>query len=173
MQTDYVKLVEEITAKSACFDCRVYVDGACAKDSYARLPLFASSGSNETAVLQQLEQLCLQHPIQVADLFQKDGPAVRDFDQTAFGLACASKGAFFATEQFAFPKSCRNRSTIEFYEWSVVPLRAAMQESRQRFLSRPSLSPNEHWEALLKNAINPVLNLSHGRSAAKDDGSIG
>jgi hypothetical protein len=48
-----------------------------------------------------------------------------------------------------------------------------MQKLRDYFLAGSAFPSNEHWQIVMKNAINCVIDLSHGGCAAKDDSFIG
>lgn len=101
------------------------------REDETRVDRHLALGSNRTdpSILQDTQQLALQHVWQLADFIQKQRPALGIHEQTLTGSSRPRKRSLQMAEQFAFDHIRRDRAAIDGNEKLVGTTGQRMQRS--------------------------------------------
>jgi hypothetical protein len=81
---------------------------------------------------------------ELADLIEKDCPAVGQFEAPGLRRDRVRKRAPLATEQFAFDERSRQRRAIDVHEATATTCAPLVEGARQKSLSGSGFSEEEH-----------------------------
>ena len=96
------------------------------------------------AFLQHAQQLGLRIGVQVADLVEKERPAVGQLEFAAPHRRGAGERAFLVAEQFAFNQLTRNGGTVHLDERAFDKRTLLMDISREQLLARARFTDQQH-----------------------------
>ena len=102
-----------------------------------------SPNAGEMAVLQDVQQLCLQAPVELGDFVEEKRSALsRVSTRPGFGgVAAPVKGAFLESEEFAFEERAGNCRAVHLHERAIPPGGDLfVNETRQHFLASAALT---------------------------------
>src|SRR5207237_4690791 len=96
--------------------------------------------AGEGSVLEKTQQLGLQRPAHVADLVEKNGPAVGLFNATVLLSQRAGEGALFVAEQLAFQQRFGDRPAVDAHVISRASLAPGAERAGDAFLAATSFA---------------------------------
>ena len=102
----------------------------------------------------------------LADLIEKDGPSIRNFDFSLLLSHRTRKCASFVSEELAFQQRFRQRSTIDRHERPVVAAAVAMNRPRHQFLARTAFTTDQHGRIRGSDLSNELKYFPHARTFA-------
>ena len=124
---------------------------SAARSALVALMIQASTGSLRVApepahraVLQDLEQLGLEHLAQESDLVEEERAPVRGLEQTGLRLARLGEGAALVAEQLGLEQRLRDRRAVDVDERPAGPGAHAVEEPRHQPLAGAGLAGDEH-----------------------------
>src|SRR5262249_54933051 len=113
------------------------------------------------AILQDLQKLCLETKIQIANFVEEDGSSVGQFEQTWLALERAGKGTPFIAEQLAFGKLRRNRCAIQLDERRGWTVRERVNTAGYDFLPGAGLTVDENGNVTGRDSREQLVQLNH------------
>ena len=143
---DHVDAIEKIGAKSAGLDFLLQIAIGRADHARVHALFFMVADAREMAVLQNVQQLRLQAPVELGDFVQEQRAALRHFHAAGFCGVRARESAFLESKQFAFEQRAGNRRAIHFHERAFPPGRALVNETRQHFLASAAFTEDQNRE---------------------------
>ena len=124
--------------------------------------------SLESLVLEDPEDLGLKGKRHIADLVEKQRPAVALLelaDATAVG---AGEGALLMAKKLAFQQVLRDGRTVEREEGRLGPGTMLVDGAGNQFLAGPALASDQHGDILGCDAADRLVHLTHDGGAAQD-----
>src|ERR1019366_4250033 len=169
MQADDVDPIEKIRTESARFDSRLQVAVRGTDNPDMCLAVFASPDARVTAILQQMQQFCLQRRGHVANLIEEESASIGDLHQASFTLIRPRKGALLIAEQFAFKQVDRYRGAVQFDKRGIPQSRPCMHVTSDNLLPRAGLPSDKYRKVRFTYACNRVAHIFHGGRRTEDD----
>ena len=138
-----------------------------AQDAHVHAEHLVAAERHHFAVLDHVEQACLQWQRHVADLIQEQRAAVGLQDPSRVALAGSSgEGARLVAEQFTFDQRLGNGSAVHGYEWLVGPAAGVMDGARAETLAGAGFPQQQHRDIAIHHAAQDVDVVQH-RSIAR------
>ena len=97
----------------------------------------------EFALLQDAQQFRLEFERNLADLVEKDGPPVGEFEAPNALREGSGEGAPLMTEELAFKQAGWNGGAVQFDERAVATRTQVVDGARDQFLARAGFAVNE------------------------------
>jgi hypothetical protein len=111
----------------------------------ARVDLADVAGAHDMdfLVLENPQQFALQIEAGIADLVQKNGPAVGDLKKSGPGILGPGESAFDVAEQFAFDERIRNGRAVDGHEARRGPVAAVVNRPRDKLFAGTAFTMDE------------------------------
>src|SRR5579862_4020248 len=157
----HVQPIEQILAKRAFRDALAEIPIRCGDDADIDRDRLGPPDPFEGALLQHSEELRLQGGRDVADLVQKEGPAVGELELAGPARDGAGEGALLVAEQLALEQRFGERGRVHRDEGS-----RAVDGAGDHFLARAALAQKQHGRVRLRGLLGRL----QGGGEADDDG---
>src|SRR5579883_1573643 len=138
-----VKTVIEIAAEFAVSDELSEVGIGGRDDAHIDALGAITAKALELLFLQDAQQLRLEFERKVADLVEKQGAAVREFEAADFLGKGAGEGATFVAEKLGFEEPGRNRGTIDLDEGAFAARTEVVNGAGDDFLTGAGFALNQ------------------------------
>src|ERR1700751_5622498 len=142
--TDHVDAIEKVGPEPARFDFAPQLSVGCADHARIHSFLFVVADACKMAVLQNVQQLCLQAPVELGDLIQEKGPSLRELDEAGFRGVRPGERSLLESEQLAFEQRAWNRWAIHLYERAFPPGRTFVNEARQHLFAGAAFAEDQN-----------------------------
>src|SRR3970282_2003181 len=109
-------------------------------DSYVHGDFGTPADALDRPLLQEAQKLCLKSKRHVADLVEKQRPAVRDLDLAEGLLGGARESALLEAEQLRLEQRFRDRGAVDRDEGSVRARAQSVDGLREQLLARAALA---------------------------------
>src|SRR5262249_6824736 len=120
------------------------------------------------AFLEHAQQLCLEFQREFADLIQKNGPAVCDFEPPGASSQRSSKRTFLVAKQLALNQLSRESRAVYHHQGAIVSRAGLVDRVRKHLLAGAGLAQEQHGGIQRSNLFGkPEHPLK--RCAAPDD----
>jgi hypothetical protein len=157
--------VIKICAELAPRHHALYVPIGCTHQTYIGVPFTCFTKSAELPGFECAEQLGLTYQGQFADLIEKQGSPVGQFEQSHLVFDGSREGASDMAEKLAGEAFLRELGTVDGDKFLVGPTRLAVYQLGGHLLAAAGLSQDEHWKIGLGYGHH-VVKYAHERGAA-------
>ena len=127
-----------------------------------------ASDASELLLLKQAQQLDLRLWIQLADLVQEEGPAVRGLDQSLATPRGSGEGSALVAEELALHQVRRNRRAVHGHEGAPASGAGAVQRLSHDLFARAALSRDQHAQVGRPDPTNQLAKPLDGRALTHD-----
>src|SRR5215470_12832509 len=134
------------------------------------LYILITADTAELPFLNDAQQFHLDRWRRVADFVQKDGPAVRDFEQTRLVGNGSSEGAFYVPEKLAFQERFRNGTTVDGHKGHRASGAVIVNRPRNQLLSGPAFPADQDITPRICDLLDYIEHFLHGLTLAHDFG---
>ena len=117
-------------------------------------------GANGT-FLDHTQKLALHGQGQVADLIQKQRPALRSLEETFAVFVRAREGPFSVAEELGLQQSLGNGAAIDGHERALGPWRTVVDGSGNQLLAGARLAVHQHRRHAAGNLLDQAPHLLH------------
>ena len=167
-ELNLTETVKEILAEPAFFDrgFEILVGGSDNAD--IDLDLAVAAEAVERLAVEHAQQFHLRLQLQFADFVEEKRAPVGHFEQALFGGVGAAEGTFLVSEEFALDEILRKRSAVDVDPRSDASVRRLVNGARDQFLTRASLSSDEHGFRVARDAVDQSHEAVH-HGAGQDE----
>src|SRR5208337_786469 len=132
------------------------------------LPLGLIADSTKSAVLQEVEQFALQIQIQVRNLIEKKGPAMRYLHTARLAEVCSCEGATLKSEQFTFEQCSGNGRAIYLNEFASTVFGIGVDPPGHRLLPCSAFSSQQDGNICSADSPSLFPHFGHCRGTSEE-----
>ena len=154
-KTTFLDLLQQISVGGGN-DPDVNFDGPDAPDPFKLM------------VLQDVEELDLHIPGEIADFIQENGAGMGKFEAARFGDHGAREGPLFVTEQFTLNQMLRDRPAVDLNERIILPGAVAVYSVGDQFLPGPCFPGEQHRRCRRCDLPDRFVDIQHLLTGADD-----
>jgi hypothetical protein len=129
-------------------------------DTHVHVKGLRPTDALELFLLQGAQDLGLQRQRQIADLVEKERPAMRQLEAARLALDGAGEGAFLVPEQLGFEKRLRDGGAIDGDERAVVAWAERVQRPGEQLFSRAAFTLEQDRRIGLRRAMQLLRDLT-------------
>ena len=160
----HIDAVKEVFAKSAGLHLLLEVTVGGGDDAGVVGELAVTTDRPNGTFLQDPQELGLHAKRHLADLVQKQGPAVGLEEQALPRDACVSERTFDVTKEFAFEQALRHRCAIDGHEWAGGIAALAMHGLGDELFASAAAACDEEWSVRTAHAFDELTHVLDGRA---------
>ena len=152
---------EEVQPEAPILGLLPEVPIGCADQPCIDPPRLLRSHARKGAILQHLQQLCLNRQIQAAHFIEKQRSQVRKFHASALGCIRTGEGSLFIAEQLRLDERKWNRRTGHLDPGAFRPIGARMQQLGKDLLACPALPLQQNRDGRIRNTFQLLAGSRH------------
>ena len=163
---DDIQAVVQILAKAPIRDRfeQVHVGGR--DDAHVDGNGFRTADALDLAFLQNAQQLGLQRQRHLADFIQKDGAAMRLFEQSNACIDGSREGALGVAEEFGFEQMIGKSGAVDRNHPGRRPVARHVQRARGYFLAGAGFAGDQNGGAAVADQFDDFDYFTHRRAGA-------
>src|SRR5579864_2259412 len=146
-----LQAVVKVFAERLLGNCLLHIHVGCGKHAEIRGDGGTAAEAGKLSVLQDVQELCLQHRTHLANLVQQDGSFVAQLELAGLGPRGAGESTLLISKQLAFKQVGRQRRAIHFEQRIAGAGRQLVNEPRQNFFAYATLTQQEDGDIYLGN----------------------
>src|SRR5581483_851748 len=163
-----IETIKKIGAEAAIARKLLELAVARGDDTHIDLALFVAAEADERLGFDRAQQFRLCAEIELADLVEKQCPAVGGLEVPDLPLVGVRKRAFLITEQLALDQAVRQSGAIDHHEGFIATVAVVVDRARDQLLPRPALAGDENGAFALCDETHGLVNLHHRLGVADD-----
>src|SRR5262245_28522745 len=114
-----------------------------------------------------MKELRLKSWMQISDLVEEDGPAMRSLEFADLQLVRAREGAALIPEKLTLQKLARHRSAIDLHEGPGSARGIVVNRTGHQLLTGAGLARDEHGHIHPRRLLDDLASLEHPGAAPK------
>ena len=158
---DDVEPVVEILPESAFGDAPVEILIRRGEDTTIDPQGRFAAHAGELTVLEHVQELGLERPVQIPDLVEEDRAGVRGLELADLQLVRPGERPALVAEQLALEELARDGRAVDLDVWPRPPRRQGMDGSGDHVLARPRLSRDEDGHVHARRLLDDGADLLH------------
>ncbi len=166
---DDIQAVVEIFPEATCRHRLLEILVGRSQHPHVDLHGGAAADPGELTVLEHVEQLALERGVQVPDLIEKDGSAIRGLELADLELVGAGEGPALMAEQLALEELARHRGTVDLDEGARLAHRRVVDRPGDDVLSGTRLAADEHGDVDAGGLLDDLPHLGHPSAPPETD----
>ena len=127
----------------------------------------------ELLLLQEPEDLALEHRRHVADLVEEEGPAVALLELADPGGDGPGEGALLVAEELRLEQPLGDRRAVDRQERALDPAAVLVDGAGDQFLAGPALAADQDGHVLRRDPADRLVDVEHLRAAADQQVALG
>src|SRR5438874_2671370 len=163
---DDVQPVVEVLAEAARFHLGLEVLVGGREDAHVDLERAVAADPLELALLQDAQDLGLRLRLHVADLVEKECPAVGDLELALARRDGPREGALLVTEELALDQLARERRAVHLDERLRAPRAVVVERVGDQLLPRAARAADEDRQIRVRHLADHVEHALHRRALA-------
>ena len=119
-------------------------------------------------LLEEPQQLDLDRGRNLADLVEKQGPAIGEREPAILAIRGTGERAALVTEQLALEERLGERGAVQLDEWTLRAGRSLVQRVRDQLLAGATLAGDQHGRSARRDLIDDLEDALHRWRDAHD-----